>query len=278
MSNYTVETITRGVLAARVEYDHDATSPREWDNLSRFVRFTGTRSQYGIQGEESADDLVDALLDLAHRVDSLRAYDTLNEAINYRDMTLAHGVLVRLLAKHFVIYTLEINQDGSVSGSLLTVEDIGSGRFDGLAYVEHEAIVKEYGSLDLERATKLLKGEVEEYSRWASGDVYGVEVEDTETGHVLDSCWGFIGYDYALEEANRMLEEVAESKLRSVSVSGGTAHIRGEVVDLSKAVPFSNDLDMWAMVADALLLKAGWRRVGTWSLVSGVAVGNVVQA
>ena len=277
MSN--VETITRGVLAARVEYDHDATSPREWDNLSRFVRFTGTRSQYQIQGEETADDLVDALLDLAHRVDPLRAYDTLNEAINYRDMTLAHGVLVRLLAKHFVIYTLEVNyHDGSASGSPLTVEDIGSGRFDGLAYVEHEAIVKEYGSLDLERATKLLKGEVEEYSRWASGDVYGVEVEDTETGHVLDSCWGFIGYDYALEEANRMLEEVAESRLRSVSVSGGTARIRGEVVDLSKAVPFSDDLDMWAMVADALLLKAGWRRVGTWSLVSGVAVGNVVQA
>lgn len=47
-----------------------------------------------------------------------------------------------------------------------------------------------------------LRAEVSEYDSYLRGDVYGYEVVNDE-GLVLDSCWGFYGYDYALEEAKR---------------------------------------------------------------------------
>jgi hypothetical protein len=44
-----------------------------------------------------------------------------------------------------------------------------------------------------------LRSFVEEYDKWMRGDCYGytITVGDEEQ----DSCWGFIGYDYAKEEA-----------------------------------------------------------------------------
>ncbi len=42
----------------------------------------------------------------------------------------------------------------------------------------------------LERAEKLLQGEVEEYDRYLTGQVYGYRIEDAD-GEDVDSCWGF---------------------------------------------------------------------------------------
>ena len=38
----------------------------------------------------------------------------------------------------------------------------------------------------------------EEYTRWCNGDCWGYIIED-EDGEQLDSCWGFIGEEYAVE-------------------------------------------------------------------------------
>ena len=42
-----------------------------------------------------------------------------------------------------------------------------------------------------ERAKKVLADEVETYSSWVNGDVYGFTVTDDETDEVIDSCSGF---------------------------------------------------------------------------------------
>jgi len=47
--------------------------------------------------------------------------------------------------------------------------------------------------------------EIEEYDRYLRGDVYGYVIEDEDGNHV-DSCWGFIGGEYAQQEAKDALK------------------------------------------------------------------------
>jgi hypothetical protein len=59
-----------------------------------------------------------------------------------------------------------------------------------------------------ERAYDLMVAEVEEYDQFLRGDVYGVIVEDAK-GEEIDSCWGFYGFEYAKQEAERMIDEAS---------------------------------------------------------------------
>lgn len=51
---------------------------------------------------------------------------------------------------------------------------------------------------------------VEEWNQYLSGDVWGYVVEDTH-GNQLDSCWGFYGQKWAVEEAKSAAEACAAS-------------------------------------------------------------------
>lgn len=79
-----------------------------------------------------------------------------------------------------------------------------SGLF-GFIYVSKAAIRKEYGCKRVSGAIRrkvieVLQSEVETYSQWANGQVFGFEVLDSD-GEQLDSCWGYIGEpDYAMQE------------------------------------------------------------------------------
>ncbi|SHF15500.1 hypothetical protein SAMN02745133_01946 [Desulforamulus putei DSM 12395] len=54
------------------------------------------------------------------------------------------------------------------------------------------------------RAVQLLQSEVETYSQWLEGDVYGFVLKDAE-GNEIDSCWGFYGTDW---EKNGLSEHI----------------------------------------------------------------------
>ncbi|MBC7325751.1 MAG: hypothetical protein H5T99_10630, partial [Moorella sp. (in: Bacteria)] len=54
------------------------------------------------------------------------------------------------------------------------------------------------------RVLEILRAEVEEYSRWLQGDVYGYVLEDAE-GSKIDSCWGFFGTDW---KENGMADQI----------------------------------------------------------------------
>lgn len=54
---------------------------------------------------------------------------------------------------------------------------------------------------DVETVKDILRSEVDVYSAWANGEVYGWEVLDPQ-GEQVDSCWGYIGdSEYAFNEA-----------------------------------------------------------------------------
>lgn len=69
-----------------------------------------------------------------------------------------------------------------------------------------------------ERAASDIKNILDEYNKWATGEVYGICVETfklDEDGNYQqtdsDSCWGFIGDDYAKESVQEYLDNAVAS-------------------------------------------------------------------
>ena len=80
----------------------------------------------------------------------------------------------------------------------------------GVIYVTREKLLKEYGCSRItkhikEKAAKVLEQEVRTYNQYLAGDVYGYVVEEEE-GNDLESCWGFYGLDYCIEQAKQAAE------------------------------------------------------------------------
>lgn len=85
----------------------------------------------------------------------------------------------------------------------------------GIIYVSKEAVRKEWHRKRI--SPKLmqtilhnLRCEIETYSNFLSGEVYGYIIEDDE-GNELDSCWGIFGYKEAEREAE-MAKAALEKK------------------------------------------------------------------
>lgn len=184
----TIETIERGGLRARVVYDPNPMSPRDWDNLWTF----------------SAEDRQYCIRDKG----ALGYYDDLRESgalvvplwISYEYGELTAGYITDPLT----------DEDDAAR----TTERYGAKRFspDGFAYVTREDMLKEFNhrivtARDKARALECLKDEIKDYNQYVTGQVYGIVVED-EDGDTIDSCWGY--YDdnkltYTLLEAESML-------------------------------------------------------------------------
>jgi hypothetical protein len=87
----------------------------------------------------------------------------------------------------------------------------------GFIFVSRETLRNEYGvkrisNKIIEKATKLLLGEVETYDQYICGDVYGFKVFKVETcdngcehEEEIDSCWGFFGDNFI---ENGLIEHV----------------------------------------------------------------------
>ena len=73
----------------------------------------------------------------------------------------------------------------------------------GVAYYTKEAVDKIFKG-DMEAASKYIEDSMDMVQEWASGEVYGYAVK--AEGFEEDSCWGFYGYDYALQEAKEYID------------------------------------------------------------------------
>jgi hypothetical protein len=70
----------------------------------------------------------------------------------------------------------------------------------GWIYVTKDKLAEEWDG-DVAKAESYLKGEVETYDQFLTGDIYGFEIweheegESPDTGEDVDCCWGFYGSD-----------------------------------------------------------------------------------
>jgi hypothetical protein len=92
-----------------------------------------------------------------------------------------------------------------------------SGRV-GFIFISKEKMLKEYGGKIVtqtlkDKVTGYLKGEVETYDQYLTGEVYGYRVSEVTTcseGHEheteIDSCWGYYGQEGCMEEGVGIVE------------------------------------------------------------------------
>lgn len=187
--NEALKIVRDGDYAIAVHYDSDAESPREWDNLGKL--FLRTRSINVCECTE----------------------DEMNSA------------RVRI-----PVYKYEhsgIILKASMNGNPFSCpwDSCHCGYIVALA----DDIRKEYGvkritKKVIEKVKKVLMDEVDIYSKYLEGEVYGYKtykvapsVPDEkveEEGEEIDSCWGYYGIDDMIEDAKDSLpkEEVVAMK------------------------------------------------------------------
>jgi len=177
----------RNGLTAYLQQDEsDTNNPREWSNLSKMLC---SHRRYSL-----GDDLGF----------NSSQFDSWNEVEQY-----IHANYDPVFISPLFLF----------DHSGITISMNGFGQFDphgfdwgqvGFVFVSRADALKEYGvkriTADIQdKILKVVSNEVKTYDNYLRGEVYSIRVED-EAGDVLDSCAGYIGYEWALESAEEMLE------------------------------------------------------------------------
>ena len=144
-----------------------------------------------------------------------------------------------LLAAKFIMLPLNLLDHSGIAMSTGSFSHVDPGGWDsgqvGWIYVTIEDVLKNWSVTSLddlvdyhdgepakparERATDLLKAEVEEYDKYLRGECYGVcvEVFDKDGESIdEDACWGFLGHGHAQEEMNSNVKSTVERLTKHV--------------------------------------------------------------
>jgi hypothetical protein len=185
-----VERVEYEGYTIRIYYDPDPPNPRtEYDNLGTLIAKT-KRENYSDKGV---------------RVD-LGDYSSWSEA---------EAAVMREYGPSILLPVYMYEHSGIALSTSPYHDPWDSGRL-GLIFVPLATVRDEYGvrriSKNLrERVVHYLKGEIETYSAYLNGEVYGVTLMlgDEE----LFSCWGYFDKEYAIEDAKRDADADIASRL-----------------------------------------------------------------
>lgn len=182
-------TVTRQKRAT-IYHDTDPESPREWGTLGTMACW---HRRYKL-GDEQPD----------------------MQPVTYLELLEANG-------REHLILPLFMYEHGGITMRTSPFSCPWDSGQVGIIHVSHEDIAKEYGEVTpetIERATRALVGEVEDYDIFLRGDVYGYRIVEElvdEDGEVMktvdeiDSCWGFFHtFEHPATEA--MKEHVPEDE------------------------------------------------------------------
>ena len=173
----------------RLEHDPDTESPRDWDNLGTMLcyhrRYTlgDIKESKEISSERAAE-----------------IYES-EDFISLPVFMYEHSGIALSTGRGYPF------NDPWDSGQLGII-------FVSKAKVRHEYSCKRITAKIRQRVIDCLISEVETYSAYVSGDTWYFVIED-ENGEVLDSCGGFIGYDYAEESAKEALAYLEKSHIEN---------------------------------------------------------------
>lgn len=197
--NDTVERFEHAGKLVEIHWDRDPESPREWDNLGKMVC---SHKRYRLGDEQI-------------KASEYHSWDEVAEHLR-RDED-ARIVLPLYLYDHSGITI-------SVGSEHFRAMDSASWDWGqaGFIYVTAAQLRKEYSAKRVTKrilatAEEVLRGEVQVYDEFLTGQVYGYEVHtllpwteesdfdeddyDARKGDFVDSCWGFFGLDCCRQEA-----------------------------------------------------------------------------
>ena len=223
-----IETFEHAGLTVEIHYDEDATSPRENDNVARLVCW---HRNYNLGDEQPKEDAAEYRRVLAAEHDATLLDEDLDDA-NLDERIQA------ALDEHFEILPLYLYDHSGITMS--------TGRFScpwdsgqvGFAYITLAKLVecdmlgpgvKEWTPELRARAREIINQEVKEYDAYIRGECYGFTItrppEKDECGEchraykpvAVDSCWGFIGYEWVVQAAKEAAECAPPAKNPSVA-------------------------------------------------------------
>ena len=169
--------------------DEDAESPREWDNLGHMICW---HSRYNLGDKHEYEDPKEFLKTLVFQFTD-------------KEMSEIHKMdnndLLSIIREHAVILPLYLYDHGGITMNTTGFSCLWDSGHVGWIYVTHDEIVKEYGSLEIEKARSVLEAEVQAYDQYLRGNIYGFELKEKVKceccGHIeyenIDSCYGFYG-------------------------------------------------------------------------------------
>jgi hypothetical protein len=191
--NMAIETESVNGYTINVEYDEGSESPREWDNVAHLLM---KRDRYNLPWEcdENFDPETYGIAEVAKAV--TRRHDA---------------------AYTFPIYCYDHGSVAYRAGAHNPFNDPWDSGLVGIAYVTNAAVQEARGwylSADFnpeEWAKAIVDGELDTYTQWANGSVYGFVVKDP-LGGTIESCWGFYDDDEAMSEGKDIAEALPAVK------------------------------------------------------------------
>jgi hypothetical protein len=182
-----------GNYLINVEQDDSPQSPRTWDNLGTMVCFhknynLGDKTDYRKKDYDSWDELKQGILE--------------NEG-------------------EVVILPLYLYDHSGITISTTPFDCRWDSGQIGFIFISKHKVKKE--GIDESKVEEYLKGEVDTYDKYLTGEVYGYTISKVETcnlGHEheteLDSCWGFYGEEDCMSEAEGIVAHYLEKENKEV--------------------------------------------------------------
>ena len=205
-----VEQFEHAGLLVCIDYDTDAESCREWDNLGRMMCW---HSRYYL-GDYDSDNR------------RMETHDGTNcaDPSDFQEWWKEHG-------KGGILLPLYLYDHSGLTISCSPFSCPWDSGQVGYVYMTAEKIREEYSAKRIskklrKRVTEYLVNEVKTYDEYLRGDVYGYTVStleplededdlrdlDEREDEQLDSCWGFYGLDYCIQEAKSVAEHNQKSR------------------------------------------------------------------
>lgn len=187
-------------------------NPRYWDNVGTMI---GWHRRYQAGDKHDYSEPIDLIKELAYNSDYEKA-ECLEEKYNLNEIEFSEYFekLMKIAKNNHLILPVYLLDHSIVKYSVNSFNDPWDSGKVGFIYVSHDAIKKEFGDISdetLNIAKKQLEGEVETYSHWANGEVYGFKLlkidEDDNEIEEIDSCYGFYGNNI---KENGILDELSE--------------------------------------------------------------------
>ena len=180
-----------------IHYDTDPINPREdYDQLGVLVVPRGNRYLSG--DEKGLEKFMAAVSKLPDAEDDM----DLKKALELADKS---DDIVTLPVYMYAHSGVTINTTG-----FSCPWDSGQA---GFIFTTQERMKELVGADEKEfkrRAAEMLKGEVETFDKFITGEIYGFITKDPD-GEEVDSCWGFYGEDDAKQAAEENIEHYIEA-------------------------------------------------------------------
>ena len=170
----------------KVVHDSNADSPRSWDNLGKMICFHN-RYDLGDNHNYNADDY--------------SGWEEMKKAIIKEE-------------NPAVILPLYMYDHSGISISTSPFSCSWDSGQIGFVLVSKKQALEEYGGVRVSSKTKvkiesIIQAEVETYTQYVEGEVYGFQIVDEDDNHI-DSCYGFYGRDFV---TNGMLDYIDHNLL-----------------------------------------------------------------